>query len=118
MNLNNMKLKFRSSQAQYNAALQNIKSLQAGTKSTVTTLVMANKNLSRTTINFSNGWSDIIIKCKKRRACGRNCADGRNRNDACSWYECIEVRVDVGENDIVKVNIGDSADVKVEAYNN
>jgi HlyD family secretion protein len=30
----------------------------------------------------------------------------------------LEVRVDVGENDIVKVNIGDSADVEVDAYNN
>jgi HlyD family secretion protein len=29
----------------------------------------------------------------------------------------IEVRVDVTENDIVKLNIGDSADVEVEAYN-
>jgi HlyD family secretion protein len=28
----------------------------------------------------------------------------------------MEVRVDVGENDIVKVNIGDSADVEIEAY--
>jgi HlyD family secretion protein len=30
----------------------------------------------------------------------------------------MEARVDVGENDIVKVNIGDSADVEVDAYNN
>ena len=30
----------------------------------------------------------------------------------------LEVRVNVGENDIVKVNIGDSADVEVDAYNN
>ena len=29
----------------------------------------------------------------------------------------MEVRVDVTENDIVKLNIGDSADVEVEAYN-
>ncbi len=29
----------------------------------------------------------------------------------------IEVRVDVGENDIVKVNIGDNAEVEVDAYN-
>jgi len=28
------------------------------------------------------------------------------------------VRVNVGENDVVKVNIGDSADVEVDAYNN
>jgi HlyD family secretion protein len=30
----------------------------------------------------------------------------------------MEVRVDGGENDIVKVSIGDSADIEVEAYNN
>lgn len=30
----------------------------------------------------------------------------------------MEVRVDVGENDVVKVSIGDSADVEVDAYNN
>jgi HlyD family secretion protein len=30
----------------------------------------------------------------------------------------LEVRVDVGENDIVKIQIGDSADVEVDAYNN
>ncbi len=30
----------------------------------------------------------------------------------------LEVRVNVGENDIVKINIGDSADVTVDAYNN
>ena len=30
----------------------------------------------------------------------------------------LEVRVDVGENDIVKIEIGDSADVEVDAYNN
>jgi HlyD family secretion protein len=30
----------------------------------------------------------------------------------------LEVRVNVGENDIVKVSIGDSADITVDAYNN
>src|SRR6185503_7734543 len=30
----------------------------------------------------------------------------------------LEVRVDVGENDIVKLNYGDSADIEVDAYNN
>jgi HlyD family secretion protein len=32
--------------------------------------------------------------------------------------DVMEVRVDVGENDIVKVYVGDSADIEVEAYNN
>ncbi|MEO7924018.1 MAG: efflux RND transporter periplasmic adaptor subunit [Chitinophagaceae bacterium] len=30
----------------------------------------------------------------------------------------LELRVDVGENDIVKVQVGDSADIEVDAYNN
>lgn len=30
----------------------------------------------------------------------------------------LELRVDVGENDIIKVHVGDSADVEVDAYNN
>jgi HlyD family secretion protein len=30
----------------------------------------------------------------------------------------IEVRVDVGENDIPKVHLGDSASIEVDAYNN
>jgi HlyD family secretion protein len=30
----------------------------------------------------------------------------------------LEVRVDVGENDIIKIHVGDSADVEVDAYNN
>ena len=30
----------------------------------------------------------------------------------------LEVRVNVGENDIIKVSIGDSADIEVDAYNN
>jgi HlyD family secretion protein len=30
----------------------------------------------------------------------------------------LEARVQVGENDIVKVNIGDTADIEVDAYNN
>ena len=30
----------------------------------------------------------------------------------------LELRVDVGENDIVKVHVGDSADIEVDAYNN
>ncbi|MEP6700644.1 MAG: efflux RND transporter periplasmic adaptor subunit [Bacteroidota bacterium] len=30
----------------------------------------------------------------------------------------LELRVDVGENDIIKVHVGDSADIEVDAYNN
>ncbi|HEU0065213.1 MAG TPA: efflux RND transporter periplasmic adaptor subunit [Flavisolibacter sp.] len=110
--------KFRSSQAQYNAALQNIRSLQEGTKSSVTTLVMANKNLGRTTLTAPMDGVISLLNVKKgERVVGTAQMAGTEMMRVADM-SMIEVRVDVGENDIVKVNIGDSADVKVEAYNN
>ena len=110
--------KMRSSQAQYNAALQNIRSLQAGTKSSVTTLVMANKNLSRTTLTAPmNGVISMLNVKKGERVVGTAQMAGTEMMRVADMSS-IEVRVDVGENDIVKVAIGDSADVKIEAYNN
>lgn len=110
--------KLRASQAQYNAALQNIRSLQAGTKSSVTTLVMANKNLGRTTLTAPmNGVISLLNVKKGERVVGTAQMAGTEMMRVADM-STIEVRVDVGENDIVKVNVGDSADVKVEAYNN
>lgn len=110
--------KLRSSQAQYNAALQNIRSLQAGTKSSVTSLVMANKNLSRTTLTSPmNGVISMLNVKKGERVVGTAQMAGTEMMRVADMSS-IEVRVDVGENDIVKVAIGDSADVKIEAYNN
>jgi HlyD family secretion protein len=109
--------KLQSSQAQYNAALQNIRSLQAGVQSAYTGLQMANKNLSRATIvaPMSGVISQLNVKLGERvvgtaQMAGTEMMRVANMNS-------IEVRVDVGENDIVKVKVGDSADVKVEAYN-
>jgi len=109
--------KYHSSQAQYNAALQNIRSLQAGTQSTRTSLVAANKNLSRTTLTapMDGVISSLSVK-KGERVAGNSFNVGTEMMRVANMNS-IEVRVDVGENDIVKVNIGDSADVEVEAYN-
>src|SRR5215211_127790 len=110
--------KYHSSQAQYNAALQNIRSLQAGTQSTRTSLVAANKNLSRTTLTapMDGVISSLSVK-KGERVAGNSFNVGTEMMRVANMNS-MEVRVDVGENDIVKVNIGDSADVEVEAYNN
>lgn len=108
----------KSAQSQYNAALQNIKSLQAGTQSTRTSLEAANKNLSRTTLvaPMDGVISSLSVK-KGERVAGNSFNVGTEMMRVANMSS-MEVRVDVGENDIVKVNIGDSADVEVEAYNN
>jgi HlyD family secretion protein len=109
--------KYRSSQAQYNAALQNIRSLQAGTQSSRTSLEAANKNLSRTTLTAPmNGVISSLSVKKGERVAGNSFNVGTEMMRVANMSS-MEVRVDVGENDIVKVSIGDSADVEVEAYN-
>lgn len=109
--------KYRTSQAQYNAALQNIRSLRAGTQSTRTSLEAANKNLGRTTLTapMDGVISSLSVK-KGERVAGNSFNVGTEMMRVANMSS-MEVRVDVGENDIVKVSIGDSADVEVEAYN-
>ncbi|HEU4633051.1 MAG TPA: efflux RND transporter periplasmic adaptor subunit [Flavisolibacter sp.] len=109
--------KYRTSQAQYNAAVQNIRSLQAGTQSSRTSLEAANKNLSRTTLvaPMDGVISSLSVK-KGERVAGNSFNVGTEMMRVANMSS-LEVRVDVGENDIVKISIGDSADVEVEAYN-
>jgi HlyD family secretion protein len=109
---------YRTSQSQYNAALQNIRSLKAATQSTQTSLVAANKNLSRTTLvaPMDGVISSLSVK-RGERVSGNSFTLGTEMMRVAEMTT-MEVRVDVGENDIVKVNVGDSADIEVEAYNN
>lgn len=106
-----------SAKANYNASLQNIRSLQAGVQSSQTGLTSANKTLSRATIvaPISGVVSSLKIK-KGERVVGTAQMAGTEMMTVADMNS-IEVRVDVGENDIVKVNIGDVADVEVDAYN-
>lgn len=109
---------FKATQSQYNAALQNIRSLQAGTQSSRTSLEAANKNLGRTTLTSPmNGVISSLTVKKGERVAGNSFNVGTEMMRVAD-LSVMEVRVDVGENDIVKVNIGDSADVEIEAYNN
>jgi HlyD family secretion protein len=116
--LEQVETKFQSSQAQYNAALQNIRSLQAGVQSMQTQLTAANKNLGRATITAPMSGVVSLLNVKEgERVVGTAQMAGTEMMRVADMSS-IEVRVDVGENDIVKVSIGDSADVEVDAYNN
>jgi HlyD family secretion protein len=109
---------YRSAQANYNAAQQNIRSLQASMKAAETGLSSANKNLSRATLLAPMDGVISSLKVKKgERVAGNSFTLGTEMMTVADM-SLLEVRVDVGENDIVKVNIGDSADVEVDAYNN
>jgi HlyD family secretion protein len=109
---------FRSAQANYNAAQQNIKGLQAGVQSTQTGLTKANKDLSRATIIAPMDGVISSLKVKKGESVAGNSFNVGTEMMTVADMSVLEVRVDVGENDIVKINIGDSADVEVDAYNN
>jgi HlyD family secretion protein len=116
--LEQFEVKVRTSQSQYNAALQNIRGLQAGVQSTRTQLVMANKNLGRATIVAPMDGIVSLLNVKKgERVVGTAQMAGTEMLRIANMNS-LEVRVDVGENDVVKVGIGDSADVQVDAYNN
>ncbi len=116
--LDNYETTYRSALANYNAATQNIKGLQAGVQTAQTGLSSANKNLGRTTLvaPMSGVVSSLTIK-KGERVAGNSFSIGTEMMRVADM-SVMEVRVDVGENDVVKVNIGDSADVEVDAYNN
>jgi HlyD family secretion protein len=108
----------RTAESNYNAALQNIKSLQAGVQSTQTGLSKANKDLSRATIVAPMDGVISSLKVKKGESVSGSGFNVGTEMMTVANMSVLEVRVDVGENDIVKINIGDSADVEVDAYNN
>ncbi|MGB3006202.1 MAG: efflux RND transporter periplasmic adaptor subunit [Chitinophagaceae bacterium] len=108
----------RSAQANYNAAQQNIKGLKANVKSTQVGLNKANKDLSRTTLVAPMDGVVSSLKIKKGERVAGNSFNVGTEMMTVADMSILEVRVDVGENDIVKINIGDSADVEVDAYNN
>jgi HlyD family secretion protein len=107
----------RSAQANYNAAKENIRSLQAGVQSSQTGLTRANKDLSRTTLVAPMNGVISSLKVKKGERVAGNSFNVGTEMMTVADMSVMEVRVDVIENDIVKVNFGDSADITFDAYN-
>jgi HlyD family secretion protein len=104
--------------ANYNAAKQSIVGTEAGAVSAKANLAIAAKNLSRTTVvaPMSGIISSLSIK-KGERVVGNSMMAGTEMMRVADMSK-IEAIVDVGENDIPKVHLGDSANIEVDAYNN
>jgi HlyD family secretion protein len=106
----------KSSQANYNAALQGIRGGQASVQSARANLEKADKDLSRTAVTAPMDGVVSLLNVKKgERVVGSNLMSGTEILRIADMAK-IEVRVDVGENDVPKVKLGDSALVEVDAY--
>ncbi len=108
---------FLTSKADFNASTQMIKSGNASVLSAKASLSRANKDLGRTNLVAPMSGIVSLLNVKKgERVVGSSMMAGTEMMRIADM-RVIEVRVDVGENDIPKVTIGDSALVEVDAYN-
>ena len=109
---------YRAAESNYNSALQSIKSGAAQIQGVRAQLSRAEKDLARTTMTapMDGIISSMSVK-KGERVVGTAQMAGTEMMRVADM-KSIEVRVDVGENDITKVKIGDTAIVEVDAYNN
>ena len=109
---------FKTAQASYMAALQSVKGNVAGVASARANLQVAAKNLSRTTVvSPIDGVVSLLSIKRGERVVGASMMAGTEMMRVADMSK-IETIVDVGENDIPKVHLGDTALVTVDAYNN
>ena len=109
---------FRTAQANYMAALQTVRGNQAGAVSARYNLDVAAKNLIRSTVvSPIDGVVSLLSIKKGERVVGNSMMAGTEMMRVADMSK-IETIVDVGENDIPKVQLGDSAIITVDAYNN
>ena len=107
---------YKTAVANYNAARQGIAGSRASVKSAIAGLEKANKDISRATLQAPMSGIVSLLSVKEgERVVGSSMMAGTEMMRIADMSK-IEVRVDVGENDIPKVHLGDSATVEVDAF--
>ncbi len=109
---------YKAAKANYNAALQGIKGGQANVQTARASLDKANKDLGRTVITAPMDGVISLMNVKQGEKVAGNSFNVGTEMMRIADMQKIEVRVDVGENDIPKVKLGDSANIEVDAYTN
>jgi HlyD family secretion protein len=100
---------FESAKATREATYYNVQSANAS-------VVEARDNLTRTTIYAPTDGTISLLQAELgERVVGTQQMTGTEIMRIAN-LDAMEVEVDVNENDIVKVNIGDEADIEVDAY--
>jgi HlyD family secretion protein len=108
---------YKTAKANYNAANQGIRGGQAAVQSAAANLAKANKDLSRTVITAPMAGVVSLLSVKKGEKVAGNSFNVGTEILRIADMSKIEIRVDVGESDVPKVHLGDSAMVMVDAYN-
>lgn len=109
---------YKTAVANLNAAQQGIRGSLASVQSAKAGLAKANKDISLATlVSPMNGVISLLNVKKGERVVGSSMMAGTEMMRIADMGK-IEVRVDVGENDIPKVHLGDSATIEVDAFSN
>lgn len=109
---------YESAKANFLAAQSGIKANQANVQSAMAGLTRANKDVSRATITAPMDGVISLLSIKKGERVAGNSFNVGTEMMRIADLSSIEVQVDVGENDIPKVKLGDSALVTIDAFNN
>lgn len=108
---------YKTALANLNAAKQGIKGSMASVQSAKAALEKANKDLRLATLVAPmDGIVSLLSVKKGERVVGSSMMAGTEMMRIADMSK-MEVRVDVGENDIPKVRLGDSAVIEVDAFN-
>ena len=108
---------YKTALANLNAAKQGIKGSMASVQSAKAALEKANKDLRLATLESPmDGIVSLLSVKKGERVVGSSMMAGTEMMRIADMSK-MEIRVDVGENDIPKVRLGDSAVIEVDAFN-
>jgi len=106
----------KTAKANYKAAVQNIRGGEASVQTAQANLSKAAKDLGRTSIVAPMDGVVSLLNVKKGEKVAGNSFNVGTEILRIADMNSIEVRVDVGENDIPKVKLGDSALIEIDAY--
>ncbi len=116
LELDQFSTNMQTAQAEYNAALKGIQANQAQVQTARTGLEQANKNLNRTTVYATmDGIVSVLNNKKGERVVGTAQMAGTEILRIADM-RTLETVIDVSENDIPKVKVGDTADIDIDAY--
>jgi HlyD family secretion protein len=111
-----VKTTYDVSKSQVDAAKEDVKAAEFAVKSAEATLKESNENLIKTSIVAPMTGTISVLKVEKgERVAGTNMMAGTEMLRIADLNR-MEVKVDVNENDIVRVNVNDTALVEVDAY--
>lgn len=112
----NVQLKFAVSQSQYESARQSVNASFYQVENSRASLRQAQQNLQRTTLTATmDGTITRISRRVGERAVGTGTMEGTEILRIADLSR-MRVSVEINENDIVHIKIGDTARVKIDAY--